>query len=1115
MKLVFVSSTFRDMQFERDALHTRVVPRMNQFLERYSETVHFGDLRWGVNTTELESEESSKKVLKVCLDQIEDCKPYMIVFIGERYGWIPSADLLHGAALLKGMDTSAIKENTSVTELEIEYGALLNPDLEGRVLFYFRNPFDMSQMTEAQRADYIAESPLHRERVEQLKAQIEETYPDYIRHYDVAYDAESQQLVGLEPLMDRIFEDLQRVFDLDLAYLNALPAEERGLANSKNHFEKMAADSYYRDLSAVNEFDYDAFSHFYQARFENNPVLEVVTGPHGIGAKTLVAQKYSNIVAAGYNAACFSFGMDEFTDTVDKMVSAFCYRLEEWMEIPHGTKATADRFADLCEEYTHRSELPYLYFFAVNLPQSALKVLYKLSARYPYLFGVGFCLHFRKEISDQASLPFFLKSRITRVPALGAEEIEEMVRAILRAKRKELPKIVIDEIKKHSEANLPLYLSLLVERLLILDSEDFAAIRARGDGMDQINAYMIDLIRQSGDNVTEIAKELLEELAERINPVMIRHLVAHIALPYHYGEDGIQEFFTHQGWSYTSLDFTLFKKTFPSLVYQNAAGYLYYTNNDVKAAAQQLSEKWGTDRDVQAMMTFMDTKPTKQVIKAKLLTYRYLGDAGRFADCVLACMDGTVYREETKTLAERCHDAFCSIMQEEIAENSDFAVSVSEAMLDAIAKGQVKYPYEMASYVLQCIPSCYVVEKEAVDGTYAFLVQLERRLSELRERCEEEVLKFTHFLVCGSYMMPLLVRMGGLKASAEGKRVAEQMRSAGPHWPQRVLQIIWERKLPLVKELSDGSTEMFRMFSDVLRMDDPVKEPMFRGLYEQCVRLEEYLSTKEADRYACLMKGDIETLPQSAFDMYALFLAMWGFCCDKIGDVSKARRCYDAFYALFAGHFQANPPDAKDRSMYIGAIKGYCRFLIAHEKKKKASARFEELFEWCLARMAEPPLDFETAYELMQMQQMGLEHDCLEDGTKAFFPIFGQLLSAASATIVAPQTALRTVEYYAIFSSLLSDEERERYFAELVSRMVRGTASLLSEGEFGPLEVIDLLCQCIVDFGLTAEVDIGGLAEAVISRIVDEHPDVFEAEGQEYVAAGMRLCVEILKERKS
>ena len=185
MRAVFISSTFRDMQFERDAVQTRVLPRLNDFLSRYAETAHFGDLRWGVNTTDLESDESSKKVLRVCLDQIDDCKPYMIVFIGERYGWIPSRELLQEVALLKGIDADKIKENTSVTELEIEYGALLHPDLEGRILFYFRNPFDDSKMTEAEKADYLAESPLHAERVRKLKQAVMEKYPQFVRTYDV------------------------------------------------------------------------------------------------------------------------------------------------------------------------------------------------------------------------------------------------------------------------------------------------------------------------------------------------------------------------------------------------------------------------------------------------------------------------------------------------------------------------------------------------------------------------------------------------------------------------------------------------------------------------------------------------------------------------------------------------------------------------------------------------------------------------------------------------------------------------------------------------------------------------------------------------------------------
>ena len=115
MKLVFVSSTFKDMQFERDALNTYVAPLIDAHLAPRGEAVYFGDLRWGVNTTELDSEESSKKVLDVCLDEIDNCKPYMIVLVGERYGWIPAQELIDEACVLKGIEKI---RDVSVTELD-------------------------------------------------------------------------------------------------------------------------------------------------------------------------------------------------------------------------------------------------------------------------------------------------------------------------------------------------------------------------------------------------------------------------------------------------------------------------------------------------------------------------------------------------------------------------------------------------------------------------------------------------------------------------------------------------------------------------------------------------------------------------------------------------------------------------------------------------------------------------------------------------------------------------------------------------------------------------------------------------------------------------------------
>lgn len=74
MRSIFVSSTFRDMQVERDLLHTDIIPALNAYAEEYQDYLHFIDLRWGVNTNELDSDESAHKVLKVCLDEIDKSK---------------------------------------------------------------------------------------------------------------------------------------------------------------------------------------------------------------------------------------------------------------------------------------------------------------------------------------------------------------------------------------------------------------------------------------------------------------------------------------------------------------------------------------------------------------------------------------------------------------------------------------------------------------------------------------------------------------------------------------------------------------------------------------------------------------------------------------------------------------------------------------------------------------------------------------------------------------------------------------------------------------------------------------------------------------------------------
>src|SRR4051794_25439414 len=121
---VFVSSTFRDMHAEREQLVKHVFPQIRKLCERRGVTWGEVDLRWGIT----EEQKSEGKVLSVCLAEIRNCRPFFLGILGERYGWVPdevTPDLTEREPWL------AEQGSCSVTELEILYGVLDNPEMAG------------------------------------------------------------------------------------------------------------------------------------------------------------------------------------------------------------------------------------------------------------------------------------------------------------------------------------------------------------------------------------------------------------------------------------------------------------------------------------------------------------------------------------------------------------------------------------------------------------------------------------------------------------------------------------------------------------------------------------------------------------------------------------------------------------------------------------------------------------------------------------------------------------------------------------------------------------------------------------------------------------------------
>src|SRR5262245_52886796 len=130
---VFISSTFRDMQEEREVLIKHVFPQLRKMCEERGVAFTDVDLRWGIT----EEQAHRGEILPICLGEIERCRPFFIGLLGERYGWVPS-EMPEG--LQAEQPWLAEFPCRSVTELEVLHGVLNDPSLAGCSFFYFRNP---------------------------------------------------------------------------------------------------------------------------------------------------------------------------------------------------------------------------------------------------------------------------------------------------------------------------------------------------------------------------------------------------------------------------------------------------------------------------------------------------------------------------------------------------------------------------------------------------------------------------------------------------------------------------------------------------------------------------------------------------------------------------------------------------------------------------------------------------------------------------------------------------------------------------------------------------------------------------------------------------------------
>ncbi len=530
---IFISSTFSDMQAERDYLRQFVFPRVEEELLKRRIKLQVVDLRWGVDTTSMELEdEREASVLKVCFDEIKRCRPFFIGLLGDRYGWVPSeARVQHAMA---GEKLNLSLKDKSVTALEIEFGVLAGNDQLSRSVFYFRESLPYHEFTPELAAMFSDSYNPDLNKVEKqeriraldaLKNNIKEHFnkknlPERVKTYRAIWNSSSNKVTGLEEWADSVYRDiLEECKSHAETTWDKIPKnwQERELALLDSFIEEHT-EAFCGRKNLLDEIKH----HLLSQKKENWGMM--LTGESGSGKSSVFAMVKKTMDKENCFVLAHSAGLSPRAKNVHDFLQIWIVLLEKELGLKEETIGKI--------EIKERSALNW-----EGKPESILKLeIEKIQERFRELL---FTLAEKKQIvllidafdrfepterarfmtwlptvlpdnirlmcttisgTEEKALTYHNGLFIRNIDYFTEEEAREMLIMLCRKHSKTLPlkieKIILQ--KRCDDGQLavssPLWLSLAINMLMAMDQNDFEKmkrIEKRGDL--QIEAYMAEL----------------------------------------------------------------------------------------------------------------------------------------------------------------------------------------------------------------------------------------------------------------------------------------------------------------------------------------------------------------------------------------------------------------------------------------------------------------------------------------------------------------------------------------------------------------------------------------------------------------------------------------------
>jgi tetratricopeptide (TPR) repeat protein len=540
---IFISSTFVDMQAERDYLRTRIFPELEERLRTRRHHLEWVDLRVGVATASQHVEHIRElHVLKVCLAEVTRCRPYLIVFIGDRYGWVPAPDRIRAAAAEVGF--AADIAGRSVTDIEIDFGVLTDSEREPRCFFYFRDPLPYRAMPPeiaALYSDAFVDGHVSADRTSRLailKRRIETLMPGRVRRYAAEWDADHLRVTGLEAWGRMVLADMWTELDASTKVASI------EVDSPWQSLERDALDDFIEDRSR----DFVGRQELLEELMDFTTLAAragvrgvCVTGEAGSGKSALFGELYRRLRKTNAFVLAHAASASVASPSIDSMLRRWIAELSTALGIDSTLSEDADPET---VEITFRSLLGRMgtrrrvIVLVDALDQFETTARGRMVTWLPRTMSANTRLIATTNKGEASEvLGERPDIRMLALPSINMAEARSIIQSICDKYHRTFEPEVIVALLAKSGANgpawgNPLWLSLAVEELNLLDADDFARAKRVYSGLpgEQLLALMLDITASLSSEIPGLYGQVFERAEELFGVGVARGFLGLIAV---------------------------------------------------------------------------------------------------------------------------------------------------------------------------------------------------------------------------------------------------------------------------------------------------------------------------------------------------------------------------------------------------------------------------------------------------------------------------------------------------------------------------------------------------------------------------------------------------------